>query len=279
MAAAITRQSADADEGTEHEEWRRVVRPLLSRRRDPDLDRLDALRIRIMAVNRHFEAEGFGMDLRPGLANVRCPTLVIAGERDVLVPAHLGQEIIDALPPGLGRLEVVRTHRMKSSQMALLRPGSSSATSSARSANQATPPPGIWTRRSVTSASPARVSLPSEARHRAFRHDGAIVTLSAAAPDPPQPETAATRSPLLRQASRSRSRCCTWAAGRRSGRHGSWRRGRRCGSECLTGNSTGPRLGRQRLGQPNLSHLASRTPRFGSQCGVDRENSPGRRRR
>jgi pimeloyl-ACP methyl ester carboxylesterase len=106
VATAITRRSADAPEGTDEEEWTRLVR--LSVRRDPDLDRLDALRIRTMAVNQHFDAEGFGMDLRPGLANVRCPTLVIAGERDVLVPAHLGQEIINALPPGLGRLEVVQ---------------------------------------------------------------------------------------------------------------------------------------------------------------------------
>lgn len=60
-----------------------------------------------MEVNHHFEEEGFSMDLRPGLANVRCPTLVVVGEQDILVPPQLAQELIDALPPGLGRLEVV----------------------------------------------------------------------------------------------------------------------------------------------------------------------------
>lgn len=107
VASVITRRACVDEEAEAEEEWARVVEPLLSVRRDPVLDRVQELRIRTMQVNRHFGAEGFAMDLRPGLAHVRCPTLVIVGERDVLVPAHLGQEIVEALPAGLGRLEVV----------------------------------------------------------------------------------------------------------------------------------------------------------------------------
>lgn len=108
LASVITRRGGAGEEAEAEEEWARVVEPLLSVRPDPVLDRVEQLRIRTMEVNRHFEAEGSRLDLRPGLAHVRCPTLVIVGERDVLVPARLGQEIVEALPPGLGRLEVVR---------------------------------------------------------------------------------------------------------------------------------------------------------------------------
>jgi pimeloyl-ACP methyl ester carboxylesterase len=46
-------------------------------------------------------------DLRPELAKVRCPVLVIAGEEDPLTPAELAAEIVAALPEGLGTLERV----------------------------------------------------------------------------------------------------------------------------------------------------------------------------
>lgn len=104
--AALLRRAAS--EGTDEEEWTTVMAPLLAVRRDPVLDRLDGLRIRTLHVDRHFEPEGFAMDLRPWLAKIRCPTIVIVGERDPLVPPHLARELVDALPPGLGRLEVLR---------------------------------------------------------------------------------------------------------------------------------------------------------------------------
>lgn len=59
-------------------------------------------------MSRHFHrGEARTLDLRPALRNVRCPTLVIAGEHDPLVPPDLAQEIVAAIPGGLGRLEVI----------------------------------------------------------------------------------------------------------------------------------------------------------------------------
>jgi pimeloyl-ACP methyl ester carboxylesterase len=108
VAALINRRSGpDEDPDDAMKEWKRVVAPLLAVHRDPTLDRLEALRITRMEVNRHFEPEGFSMDLRPLLARVGCPTLVIVGERDILVPPPLRDELRQALPPGLGRVEVI----------------------------------------------------------------------------------------------------------------------------------------------------------------------------
>jgi len=47
------------------------------------------------------------MDLRSDLRAVRCPTLVLIGEHDPLNPPALGAEIVDAIPNGLARLELV----------------------------------------------------------------------------------------------------------------------------------------------------------------------------
>jgi pimeloyl-ACP methyl ester carboxylesterase len=44
---------------------------------------------------------------RPALRNVRCPTLVIVGEHDPLIPVNLAQEIVAAIPDTLGRLVVI----------------------------------------------------------------------------------------------------------------------------------------------------------------------------
>ncbi len=47
------------------------------------------------------------MDLRPGLAGVRCPVLVLAGEEDPVTPVDDAREIAAAIPAPWGRLEVV----------------------------------------------------------------------------------------------------------------------------------------------------------------------------
>lgn len=104
VAAALRRPTREDPGG---EAWRTQVEPLLRRRQNDAIDRVNAMRIRAMDVNEHFEAELFGVDLRPGLANVRCPVLVVVGEHDILAPPHLARQLVDALPSGLGRLEVV----------------------------------------------------------------------------------------------------------------------------------------------------------------------------
>ena len=47
-------------------------------------------------------------DLRPGLANVRCPTLILAGEHDPVCPKEFSQEMAQAIGPELCRLEILR---------------------------------------------------------------------------------------------------------------------------------------------------------------------------
>jgi len=91
-------------------EWLRICGPLLSLNDSPDpgLVRAQAERIQTMQVNLHFiREEGKTMDLRPGLRSVRCPTLVMLGEHDPLVPLHLGQELVAAVPDLLARLEII----------------------------------------------------------------------------------------------------------------------------------------------------------------------------
>lgn len=102
----------DHDDPTEEtfEEWRRVIGPLMSMNPDPDplVPIFDAARITTKQVNLSWlENEGNAMDLRPELANVRCPTLVLVGEHDPVNPIAWAEEIVTAIPSGLARLQVV----------------------------------------------------------------------------------------------------------------------------------------------------------------------------
>jgi pimeloyl-ACP methyl ester carboxylesterase len=106
-AADIVRRDWESPSEKTAVEWSRVCAPLMSLRTDPVIDRLRAQRIETMDVNRHFMDEGKAMDLRHRLGAVRCPTLVVLGEEDPLVPIRLGHEIVDAVPDGLGRLELI----------------------------------------------------------------------------------------------------------------------------------------------------------------------------
>lgn len=66
--------------------------------------------IRRLDVARHFsQGEMRGMDLRPGLAAIQCPVLVLAGAEDPITPPACSHEIMAELPPGHGRLEVFET--------------------------------------------------------------------------------------------------------------------------------------------------------------------------
>jgi pimeloyl-ACP methyl ester carboxylesterase len=64
-------------------------------------------RIQTVEVNLHFTPALDALDLRPGLAGVRCPVLVLAGEHDPLLPVEISREIITSLPKGLGELHVI----------------------------------------------------------------------------------------------------------------------------------------------------------------------------
>jgi pimeloyl-ACP methyl ester carboxylesterase len=58
-------------------------------------------------MNDFFEGEAKTMDLRAGLGSALCPVLVLAGERDPVLPVELNREIVNALPEGRARLEVI----------------------------------------------------------------------------------------------------------------------------------------------------------------------------
>ncbi|HEY0106720.1 MAG TPA: alpha/beta hydrolase [Rhizomicrobium sp.] len=58
-------------------------------------------------VTRYFSlGEMLTMDMRPGLAKVTCPALVLAGGYDPITPVSCAREIYDALPHGARRIEV-----------------------------------------------------------------------------------------------------------------------------------------------------------------------------
>jgi pimeloyl-ACP methyl ester carboxylesterase len=90
-------------------EVRRVCPSLYSRATpDPVFAALEPHFIRTPEVIPHWFAEAQRtMDLRPDLQAVRCPTLVLTGEHDLLNPRALGAEIVDAIPNGHARLELV----------------------------------------------------------------------------------------------------------------------------------------------------------------------------
>jgi pimeloyl-ACP methyl ester carboxylesterase len=62
-------------------------------------------------VNLNLRAPGLelmrGFDVRDQLDRVDCPTLVCVGELDPVTPVAAAREIVDALPPGRARLEVM----------------------------------------------------------------------------------------------------------------------------------------------------------------------------
>ncbi len=99
------------------EDWERHCRPHYNTRpQDPD-SRLRTIR-RAATEARFFKAGGerWRMDFRAALAGVRCPTLVLAGDRDPVTPLADAEEIAASLPQHLLRYEVVAgaghgTHR------------------------------------------------------------------------------------------------------------------------------------------------------------------------
>ena len=58
-------------------------------------------------VTRHFSlGEMLTMDARAGLADVRCPALVLGGGYDPITPVSCSREIFDALPTSVRRIEI-----------------------------------------------------------------------------------------------------------------------------------------------------------------------------
>jgi pimeloyl-ACP methyl ester carboxylesterase len=108
-AAEVHRRDLETLSEETAAEWARVCFPLLSRRpdADPTLERLEAWRFQNQSheVLTHHMEEATTTDLRPALRNVRCPTLVLIGELDPLIPTRYADEIVEAIPHGLARVE------------------------------------------------------------------------------------------------------------------------------------------------------------------------------
>ena len=90
-------------------EYLRVCMPLYNPPNTPAAGQAEARRRAIMRpeVTRFFSlGEMMTMDMREGLAKVQCPALVLAGGYDPITPVSCAREIFEALPKGVGRLEV-----------------------------------------------------------------------------------------------------------------------------------------------------------------------------
>jgi proline iminopeptidase len=86
------------------EEWARVFAAFGPR--VPDKQQL-ARRIRNAELGAHGMELMREFDIVDQLARIDCPTLVCVGELDPGTPVEASREIVDALPPGIGRLAVI----------------------------------------------------------------------------------------------------------------------------------------------------------------------------
>jgi len=85
----------------------RVCHPLY-RTKPGDTSDASARRIVNNDVVMHFNGPGseyHTMDFRPFLGKIRCPTLVLAGDRDPITPITFSEEIVASLPAHLVRFE------------------------------------------------------------------------------------------------------------------------------------------------------------------------------
>jgi pimeloyl-ACP methyl ester carboxylesterase len=87
-------------------EYLRVCGPAYNRTAaDPDALKRRILNQEMIPFFERRGGEGATFNFREELANVRCPTLVVGGDDDPITPVAEQQEIVRALPAGLGRLE------------------------------------------------------------------------------------------------------------------------------------------------------------------------------
>lgn len=103
-AAALARQRWLSPSAESRRAYRERCAPLYQVR--PDAEPWATQRALLHdELNQHFAAGEFQrMDFRPLLGRVRCPTLVMAGERDPITPLGFAQTLAAALPPQHSRL-------------------------------------------------------------------------------------------------------------------------------------------------------------------------------
>jgi pimeloyl-ACP methyl ester carboxylesterase len=100
--AELARRDFNGDLVTD-EEWARVFAAF-----GPQVP--DEQQLGRRTVNPELAARGDllrSFDVVDQLAKIECPTLVCVGDLDPITPMDAAREIVDALPPGIGRLEVI----------------------------------------------------------------------------------------------------------------------------------------------------------------------------
>ena len=86
--------------------WLRLGYPLYTRKpRHPDIATRAVSRLEVLRRYRGPGGEGHAFNLSPALPRVRCPTLVMGGEDDPMVPIECQADIAAALPAHLVRFE------------------------------------------------------------------------------------------------------------------------------------------------------------------------------
>jgi proline iminopeptidase len=109
QARAIAERFWNTRDDDAYADYMRVCMPLYNPPGEKTEEQAQARR-RALArpeTGRHFSlGEMRAMDLRTGLANVKCPALVLAGTYDPITPVVCSEEICSALPTGLGQLEI-----------------------------------------------------------------------------------------------------------------------------------------------------------------------------
>jgi len=70
-------------------------------------DELARGRLNVEMLQRFWSGPLRSVDLRDAAGRVRCPALLVVGELDPVLPPAVSEELLAALPPGLGRLHLL----------------------------------------------------------------------------------------------------------------------------------------------------------------------------
>jgi pimeloyl-ACP methyl ester carboxylesterase len=105
-AREAMRRAFDDRSPESYSEFRRVCGPLYtSRPLNPDAAKRVIKSADVLPFFERADGEGVTFDYSAELWRVRCPTLIMAGETDPMTPVSEMEEILKALPEGVGRLE------------------------------------------------------------------------------------------------------------------------------------------------------------------------------
>ena len=109
QAREIAERFWSVGDDTIFETYMRICMPLYNTTVPVDGENARARATMRQEVYRHFSLPGceiHTMDFRTTLHCIDCPVLVLGGAEDPITPPHLAQEILSALRPGIGTLQI-----------------------------------------------------------------------------------------------------------------------------------------------------------------------------